>query len=456
MKRRKLFKLITGMTLLGIINNDCAEDDVEDLKIIQPNNILDLKRWYDFTDLSTITKDGGNLISQLNDKGPDADHATAALGARPLYVANVLNGNSVGRFDGVANVLSNTEVNYGTTFTIFVVSSVKGGMNTIAGTAVDRCIMTNSFTFDLRTDTPDRIHYCDTFQNESLYNYPAYGDEYYSVHTIRATAGVLKHWERKNVRGYSEVADGNIGTLILKGIGGFAGYFFNKDIIEIATYTRALSDNEVIGLNDYFEKKYKLYSLTLRNLNRITFVGNSFTAMPYYRYHVMNNLGSTNWFQSRYGHGGAATAAIFANSECKALLKQRLNAPVTGYDIVVVWEGTNDLFAGSTPAQAEANLAILCGAFQAQGFQVIVCTVLPRVPAGSFTEAERLATNVLLNANYLTYADAIADVAADALMGNEHDNEDLTYYTADQIHPNDAGMLRLVTEWIQPAIAGLL
>jgi lysophospholipase L1-like esterase len=82
---------------------------------------------------------------------------------------------------------------------------------------------------------------------------------------------------------------------------------------------------------------------------------------------------------------------------------------------------------------------------------VVVCTMLPRTG----TDAERAAYNTAIRANWATYADALADPAADARIGDNGDNADLTYYDADAVHLNDAGYA-IAAAIIEPQILALL
>jgi|ERR1051325_936271 lysophospholipase L1-like esterase len=54
-----------------------------------PTTVANLQAWYDATDLSSVTKDGSNLVSQLNDKSGNANHLLQATGGnKPTYNAS--------------------------------------------------------------------------------------------------------------------------------------------------------------------------------------------------------------------------------------------------------------------------------------------------------------------------------------------------------------------------------
>ncbi len=103
-------------------------------------------------------------------------------------------------------------------------------------------------------------------------------------------------------------------------------------------------------------------------------------------------------------------------------------------NILVVWEQTNEIF--SNPAsifapQAEANFAAYCQARRAAGWKVIVLTVLPRQQqpaARGDDEAVRQAVNAWDRANWPTFADGLADVAADSRLGYPGAELNSAYY----------------------------
>lgn len=106
--------------------------------------------------------------------------------------------------------------------------------------------------------------------------------------------------------------------------------------------------------------------------------------------------------------------------------------------VVLAWEGLNDLFAGSSAAQAYANLASYYGARRAKGFIVIAATLIDcqngSKPVGFDTARATVNANIL--ANYLTFAHGYADFAARAELSNANDT---TYFSTDKTHLTDAG-----------------
>lgn len=121
----------------------------------------------------------------------------------------------------------------------------------------------------------------------------------------------------------------------------------------------------------------------------------------------------------------------------------------------VLFGGTNDLYFGASAATTESRIQTYCEDRQAVGFKVVVCTVLPRSDAGTPAgfEADRQAVNTWLRANYESFADALADLAADTRIGDAGDEEDTTYYQADLVHPNATGA-GVIAQIVYDAIQG--
>ena len=107
----------------------------------------------------------------------------------------------------------------------------------------------------------------------------------------------------------------------------------------------------------------------------------------------------------------------------------------------VVWAGTNDITLGGLSATIAYNaLVTYCQARRAVGWKVIVLTMLPRQENTDTTfEAKKVSFNANVVANWTTFADGLADVAADSRIGDAGDDADTTYYDPDRVHLNDTG-----------------
>lgn len=150
---------------------------------------------------------------------------------------------------------------------------------------------------------------------------------------------------------------------------------------------------------------------------------------------------------SNLGVGGQTTGAMIADgvAQVDALFNSTPNAYRD--QIVVCWEGTNDLWLGSgsggvdTPQDAYDNLSDYCLARRTAGFKVVVGTILPRQNTGtpSDFETKRRELNEMLRTGWPDFADALADVAAHPALGQVDSPLDTTYYNADKVHLTNTG-----------------
>ncbi len=100
-----------------------------------PTSIAGCKCWYDFSDLTTITKDVSNYISQINDKSGQANHLTQAIGSRqPLWQSADKNGLDTAYFDNTDDSMFITVLTGGLIAqpnTIFMVAEYTQGYNSV-------------------------------------------------------------------------------------------------------------------------------------------------------------------------------------------------------------------------------------------------------------------------------------------------------------------------------------
>jgi lysophospholipase L1-like esterase len=138
------------------------------------------------------------------------------------------------------------------------------------------------------------------------------------------------------------------------------------------------------------------------------------------------------------GVGGQTTQMMSADA---AMQVDPLFDPARPANVLVVWEGTNDLISGTPPPYdaglAYRHLAAYCAARQRAGFRVVICTVLPRGRSVAFY-AGRDALNAQLRAHWRSFADAFADVGANKTVGAAGAETDARYYR-DTVHLTPAG-----------------
>jgi lysophospholipase L1-like esterase len=214
-----------------------------------------------------------------------------------------------------------------------------------------------------------------------------------------------------------------------------------------ASYTKAATTGETATVNKtgYSTEASTVYGLekleffTLARDVNIVCDGNSLTsgqgsANGFTYPKQLSDLLGGNYYVSNVGVAAKTTAERdAANSTSPRYIAGKRN-------IAVLWEVSNDLFFGGTQADALARYKTWSSNVRAEGFEVIAMTVLPRSDAstpGSF-ESDRTAINADLRATLATFADGLADVAADTTLGDSGDELVPTYYP-DQVHLTNAG-----------------
>jgi lysophospholipase L1-like esterase len=126
--------------------------------------------------------------------------------------------------------------------------------------------------------------------------------------------------------------------------------------------------------------------------------------------------------------------------------------PMADANVCVVMAGGGDLASGGDPQAVLDALRIYCAARRAAGFEVVVVTLLPRSDPVGF-DAARAVFNDMLRVQWPTFADGLADVAADPRIGADGANLDPVYF-ADTIHPTSAGYAVMAAA-VAPALEGL-
>lgn len=145
-------------------------------------------------------------------------------------------------------------------------------------------------------------------------------------------------------------------------------------------------------------------------------------------------------FMRNFGVPSATGAQLnTASTGAVALAVAWLGA--SGSRVAVVDEVTNSLYFGASAATAYADLVTACTTLKNAGAFVIVKTPRPRTHGGlpGTFEADRQTVITNIRANWLTFADALADLAGDSRIGDATDSDDLTYYNADKVHMVAAG-----------------
>lgn len=143
---------------------------------------------------------------------------------------------------------------------------------------------------------------------------------------------------------------------------------------------------------------------------------------------LQDSLGATNWDMRNFGVSGQQLSAMEADAATQVDVWRNSQRP---RDVVICWGGSNDIFAGTNTATMQSRIQTYCANRKSAGFEVIVCTILPRSGIGGDKETVRTEVNAWIAANYATWSDGYVDLAADTRLD---DYSDATYFNADNTH----------------------
>ena len=168
----------------------------------------------------------------------------------------------------------------------------------------------------------------------------------------------------------------------------------------------------------------------------LVFDGNSLTNGPSFSNGETYAEGLYHQLRASYNIGnGFANYAVSNQSTTNMLSDATTTIDVAAnlnlqHNICLVMEGINDIYFGATAVGAYTNLVTYCKARQLAGFKVVIGTLTPRQNAGCppTQEADRLTVNELIRANWRTFANGLADVAAIPEIGEFDRCRDTVYY----------------------------
>lgn len=201
-------------------------------------------------------------------------------------------------------------------------------------------------------------------------------------------------------------------------------------ITALFTYSTVINEFQIVKVSNSIEF---INNGTYANL--AIFDGNSMTDSSYPATTLASLTGT--WYTRNFGVSGQTTPKM--TSDAVTQIDPYYDSRVSN-NVVVAWEGTNDLKLGATATTAYNNLVAYCQARQAAGFKVVILTILPRSDSGTPADfnTSRATVNTNIKNNYASFADVVADVAANTDIGEDGDSDNTTYYS-DKVHLTTAG-----------------
>ena len=246
----------------------------------------------------------------------------------------------------------------------------------------------------------------------------------------------------------SDIRAGGLGSQALPGgrIGGsLAGAAYNgqQDMFAFVVYGSALSASDVAAVQSGAKAAF-LFDDSFAK--QVIFDGDSITegyGTAGLRNYVNKTIPALNSKARAYNLGvfGQTFGAMLTDGVARV---DSLYGAGFTRNVVSIAAGSNDTANGVSAASLQTTFQNYCTARRAKGFKIVAHTILPRTDYTGAQEAQRAAYNTWLRANWATYADALADWAADSVMGAANAAADPTLY-GDGTHPPDAGYTRLAT-----------
>ena len=197
----------------------------------------------------------------------------------------------------------------------------------------------------------------------------------------------------------------------------------------VAVWDTPLSDAEMLALG------------VMPREGQIIFDGDSWTvgkqanAVPYPL--VATQAIGGNWRATSVAVSGQTVATMTTNAPTN--VDTLIDAAQFPRNVVVMLGGINDIAGSADAATTYARIVAYHQARRAAGWKTVACTI-PHATAASVGGAAfnpvADAVNALIRANWGTFADALADLAADSRL---QDATDTTYYNADELHGTTAG-----------------
>lgn len=124
--------------------------------------------------------------------------------------------------------------------------------------------------------------------------------------------------------------------------------------------------------------------------------------------------------------------------------------------IAVIFFGANDIAATTDANAIYSNIVAVHNSYRALGCKTIVVTVMNRIDRGLQVDSQRQAVNALIRANWQTFADDIADLAAQPLLDATDAPQNSLYFRVDDVdgltgvHLTDEGAALLAAEVLKP------
>lgn len=225
--------------------------------VFGPLSITNCELWLDASNAGSITKDGSNLVSQIDDLSGNGRNFSQATGTKqPTYTASAINGRSALLFDGTDDKLSGNTGSNRSTFTIAMV--LKSSRQRRFDTPYDSSDgTTGDITFETGAGNNTMEAYVTSVGAAGTTS---------GTWSTSTTFSTFLTYNGTTMTGYINNAgsgSGSTSSRTLKaacsigGDNGTTGFFYWKDYIaEVVLYSKVLDSTERSNLQAYFAAKW--------------------------------------------------------------------------------------------------------------------------------------------------------------------------------------------------------
>jgi hypothetical protein len=233
-------------------------------------------------------------------------------------------------------------------------------------------------------------------------------------------------------------------TLFIGAVYPSGGSKYNGWIGEVLIYNAELTPTQIGLVQDYLWQKWfgqTSYWVTCLGNSHVSGTGSTSGATQATK-PTGDNFPGLLWAQ--LGSSARVISDAYPGRTLTQLIaetpaySQVLRKPVSARrNVDVIFEATNSLNITQSGRAAYEKLVTLSQMRRALGNKTVVTTCMPRGDSafGGF-EAARQYFNALVRANWQSFADGLADLAADSRLSTPTDT---TYFNADKLHLNSAG-----------------
>jgi hypothetical protein len=210
---------------------------------------------------------------------------------------------------------------------------------------------------------------------------------------------------------------------------------FTGLIGDVLFYKHAVTVSEGIAVSRYFLNKYRFPKDQILLLGDSQVQSNGGSGDVGLSQLLLDLLGKGRFgYTVSNGSGGGVTLATDVPQladKCKGILTDSANK------VAFFWEGSNDMNSGISANTMYTNYVAGCGIIRAAGYKVVAVTQLPKTTP---YETNRITFNTNVVATWPTFADGLANVGGDPVIGIAGANTNTTYYDAAANHLSPAGL----------------